>query len=89
MAAHRSFFIWRKIVLRSVHLFLVLFVSSSLFIKDTGELGIDTEILASHTTLTAICRATQRTRIRSICIRIFVYAVCLRIHIVLFSNVSQ
>lgn len=32
----KAFFQWRKIFVRGIHLFLVLFVTSGLIIKDTG-----------------------------------------------------
>jgi hypothetical protein len=37
----RNFFVWKKILVRSVHLFIVLFVTGSLLIKnETGNIKI-------------------------------------------------
>lgn len=37
----RNFFVWKKILVRSVHLFIVLFVTGSLLIKnETGNIRI-------------------------------------------------
>ena len=39
VAGENAFFRWKKMLVRSFHLFIVLFISASLFIKDTGKTG--------------------------------------------------